>query len=175
MSEYVSATTTVKEVFDIFCSLSDNAVEFTDEEEADETEYTTTSTNRHFVFDDTQDYYSRVLLIVNNLAGELFRYSDTYQDYTANTPAGRRVLCPIINKMTDIVPLDDYIARTVLPYGLGAALLADENPNLAAYMQDEYMRLMKGLMTGIPAECAQPIQSTYDAYFPFNWTTIWGC
>lgn len=185
MSEYVSATTTPKQVFDIFCSLSDNAVEFNDEEEADATEYPVTDSSRHYVFDDTQDYYSRVLLIINNLAGECFRYSDTYNDYTMSTPSGRRVLCPTVMKMTDVIPLDDYISRTVLPYGLGAVLLADENPNLAAFFQDEYQRLLRGLMSGIPAETAQPIVSSYDGcydgdgnwhgYFPYNWTTIWGC
>lgn len=184
MSEYISNTTTVKQVFDIFCSLTDNALEIDDEAEADNTSYTTTSSNRHFLFSDTEDYYSRVLLIVNNLAGELFKYSDTYDAVKAVTPRGKRVLCPIINKMTDVIPLDDYIARTVLPYGLGGILLADENPTLAAFLNDEYMRLMKGLESGIEVPEAMPIESVYDngmydgngrfiPHYPYNEFSKW--
>lgn len=96
---------------------------------------------------DTAEYKGRTLYILNALAGELYPYSDTY---TVGV-AGKR---PIVERIEDFasgIGLDDYICRSVMPYGLAAHLLLDENPTAASFFQQRYEELVRGLRSGIPA------------------------
>ena len=45
------------------------------------------------------------------------------------------------------INLDDYIAQTVMPYGLAAHLLIDENPTVASFFQQRYEELLDKLVT----------------------------
>jgi hypothetical protein len=60
--------------------------------------------------------------------------------------------------LTDTIGLDDYLAQTVLPYGLAATLLLDENPNVASFFQQRYEELKTA--SKIPNEFA-PIENVY--------------
>jgi hypothetical protein len=96
---------------------------------------------------DTAEYKGRTLYILNALAGELYPYSDTY----TVGEAGKR---PIVERIEDFasgIGLDDYICRSVMPYGLAAHLLLDENPTSASFFQQRYEELVRGLSSGIPA------------------------
>ena len=96
---------------------------------------------------DTREYKNRTLFILNILRGELYPYSDTY---ITNTKKFR----PIVDKIVDFdtpIDLDDYICRTVMPYGLAAHLLLDENPTSASFFLQRYEELVRGLRSGIPA------------------------
>ena len=57
-----------------------------------------------------------------------------------------------IRDMNSVVKLDDYICQTILPYGLAAHLLMDENPSAAAFFQSRYEELKNRLAEGIPVQ-----------------------
>ena len=98
-------------------------------------------------YEDTTEYLNRTLAILNVLQGELYFYSDTYPKWQEWGIGRRPVLMPIPDLETAI-DLDDYCAGTVMPYGLAAHLLLDENPSTAGYFQSRYEELLRGLMTG---------------------------
>lgn len=88
---------------------------------------------------DTTEYLNRTLLILNALRGECYPYSDTYGE----AEEGRRPVCPIIDSMDSDIALDDVICQSVLPYGLAAQLLLDENPSAAGFYQQRYEELLR--------------------------------
>ncbi len=99
------------------------------------------------VHDDTTEYQNRTLAILNILQGELYFYSDTFPKYTDWETGRRPVLMPITD-FTTAIDLDDYCAGTVMPYGLAAHLLLDENPSAAGFFQQRYDELLAGLRAG---------------------------
>ena len=100
-----------------------------------------------FKHDDTEEYRHRSLAILNILINELYPYSDTCPKYTEWEAGRRPVLLPLADLYTAI-DLDDYCAGTVLPYGLAAHLLLDENPTAAGFFQQRYDELKMMLMQG---------------------------
>ena len=110
---------------------------------------------------DTKEYKDRALNILNTLRGEVYQYSDTYPSSTdAKRYPGKRPVCPIMESLDDSIGIDDTLAQTVLPYGLAAHLLLDENDNMAAFFQQRYEELLRRLGMNIPAEW----ESIKDAY-----------
>lgn len=90
---------------------------------------------------DTMEYKNRTLFILNALMGELYPYSDTFQE----AQDGKR---PVVAPIWDLeaqLPLDDFLARTVLPYGLAAHLLLEESPERASFFQQRYEELIQKL------------------------------
>ena len=96
---------------------------------------------------DTKEYKNRTLQILNVLRIECFPASDTY---AVATP-GKRPVCPEITAFADEIGMDDGICQGVLPYGLAAHLLLDENPTVAAYFQQRYEEALAAARRGIPA------------------------
>ena len=86
---------------------------------------------------DTAEYRTRTLDILNTLRGEVFPYSDTY---VANED-GTRAICPKIESFEQALDLDDFIAQSVLPYGLAAHLLLGENDTMASFFNQRYAEL----------------------------------
>lgn len=136
---------------------------------------------------DTREYKNKVLYILNVLRGELYPYSDTYKQAQDK----KRPIADIITSFDDVINLDDYICQTVMPYGLAAHLLIDENPTVAAFCQQRYEELLKKLEKGF-AQVSEDIIDVYSAngggyYDPetgefipnrgngigFEWTTHW--
>lgn len=107
---------------------------------------------------DTQEYKNRTLAILNVLRGECFPASDTFSFETAEK--GKRPICPEIEDWETPIFLDDYICQSVLPYGLAAHLLLDENPTAASYFQQRYMELLAQAMRGVPSE-SEAIDNMY--------------
>lgn len=118
---------------------------------------------------DTREYKNRTIAILNVLRGELFPYSDTYRDMEAS---GRRPICPIIGSFTEDMALDDYICQSVLPYGLAAHLLMQEDPSSANFFQQRYDELKAKLARGMPAE-SEDIYDVYTSHFPHNDFARW--
>ena len=116
---------------------------------------------------DTKEYKNRTLKILNILRGELFPYSDTF---TAGV-AGKRPICPAIDDFDTAIGLDDYICQSVLPYGLAAHLLMQEDPTSANYFQQRYDELKSLLARGLPAE-SEDIGDVYEG-FPYNEFSRW--
>lgn len=104
---------------------------------------------------DTKEYKNRTLAILNLLRVECFPYSDTY------TPInGRRPICPVIDSFSTEIFLDDGICQGVLPYGLAAHLLVDENPTAAGYFQQRYEELLAMMRASLPSS-VEDIQNVY--------------
>ncbi len=96
---------------------------------------------------DTREYKNRTLAILNVLRVECFPASDTY---TVTSP-GKRPVCPEITDFDSEIGLDDGICQGVLPYGLAAHLLLEENPGLAAYFNSRYAEALAAAGRRIPA------------------------
>ena len=101
---------------------------------------------------DTKEYKDRALNILNTLRGEVYQYSDTYNTTSPEKYPNKRPVCPIMESLDDEIGIDDTLAQTVLPYGLAAHLLLDENDNMAAFFQQRYEELLRRLGMNIPAE-----------------------
>lgn len=97
---------------------------------------------------DTKEYKNRTISILNVLRGEVFPYSDTYN---RDVEAGKRPICPVISNFKDEIYLDDYICQTVLPCGLAAHLLMQEDPSSANFFQQRYDELKAMLSRGMLA------------------------
>ena len=97
--------------------------------------------------EDTVEYQNRTLAILNTLQNELYQYSDTFPKWQEWESGRRPVLLPLTS-LSDEIDLDDYCAGTVLPYGLAAHLLLDENPTSAGFFQQRYDELKAQLMRG---------------------------
>ncbi|MEI3101008.1 MAG: hypothetical protein V8T45_04105 [Oscillospiraceae bacterium] len=113
---------------------------------------------------DTKEYKNRTLNILNVLRGELYPYSDTYAEAEE---AGKRPIAAVIEDFESAIVLDDYICQSVLPYGLAAHLLLDENPSAASFFQQKYEELKAGLARGIP-QSSVDIEDVYGGYYPHN-------
>lgn len=105
---------------------------------------------------DTKEYKNRTLLILNTLRGELYRYSDTFD---ADGETGRPIAA-YIKDFTSAIDLDDFICQSILPYGLAAHLLVDENPSVASFFNQRYEELKQELKRGMPAQYEQ-IEDVY--------------
>ena len=107
-------------------------------------------------YSDTKEYKNRTLAILNLLRVECFPASDTF----AVTVPDKRPVCPEITDFNMAIGLDDGICQGVLPYGLAAHLLLDENPSAASYFQQRYEELLRTARRGIPA-AAEDITNLY--------------
>ena len=123
--------TTVRNVFDLAVKLMN--------ENDDRTGETVTV--------DTKEYEVRTLGLINTLRNELYPYSDTYILRTD----GKRTVCPVLESFDQIIDLDDVVAQTILPYGLAAHLLLDDNPTMASFFNDRYQELIYRIGTSRPA------------------------
>lgn len=94
---------------------------------------------------DTREYKQRTLAILNLLRGELYPYSDTFENGAGKT----RPIVKIIADFEEPILLDDYICQSVLPYGLAAHLLLDENPSAAGFFNGRYNELKAMLQRGL--------------------------
>lgn len=97
--------------------------------------------------DETREYKNRTLPILNLLRNECYPASDTYPA----AQAGRRPVCPEIPDFSADIALDDTICQSVLPYGLAAHLLLDENPAAASFFQQRYEEALRQAKRSIPA------------------------
>lgn len=105
---------------------------------------------------DTKEYKNRTVAILNILRIECCSASDTYQ---VATP-GKRPVPKEIAAIEEEIDLDDGICQGVLPYGLAAHLLLDENPDVAAFFNQRYNELLVLARNSIPA-AAEDITDIY--------------
>lgn len=127
-----------------------------------------------YKYEDTLEYQHRTLAILNVLQNELYPYSDTYKK-NSEWVKGRRPVLPSLEDLYSAIDLDDYCAGTILPYGLAAHLLMDENPSTANFFQQRYDELKASLMRGMPAE-SEDIEDIYGhcgGIYPYNEFSRW--
>lgn len=121
---------------------------------------------------DTREYKNRTLLILNVLRGELYPYSDTFD----NSADGFRPIVGVIEGFDTPIDLDDYICQSVMPYGLAAHLLLDENPTSANYFQSRYEELLAKLSRGLPVMSEDIVDvygSSNGGIEPYNEFSRW--
>ena len=94
---------------------------------------------------DTRAYRQRTLPIINVLRAECARASDDWSG-----AGGARPLPPAITDFSTGLGLDDGVAQSVLPYGLAAHLLLDENPAVASYFAARYEALLADFSRALP-------------------------
>ena len=127
-----------------------------------------------YKYEDTLEYQHRTLAILNVLQNELYPYSDTYKK-NSEWAERRRPVLPSLEDLYSAIDLDDYCAGTILPYGLAAHLLMDENPSTANFFQQRYDELKASLMRGMPAE-SEDIEDIYGScggIYPYNEFSRW--
>jgi len=126
-----------------------------------------------YKYDDTKEYQDRTLAILNILQNELYPFSDTYK-LNQEWGSRRRPVADRLESLYDNIDLDDYCAGTVLPYGLAAHLLLNEDPSTANYCQQRYDELKASLVRGMPAE-SEDITDVYGGIDvnPYNDFSRW--
>lgn len=120
---------------------------------------------------DTKEYKNRTLAILNILRGQLYPYSDTYE----TGESGKRPIAAKITDFTSAIGLDDYICQSVMPYGLAAHLLMQEDPSSANFFQQRYEELLNMLRRGLPSE-SEDIVDLYGecgGISPYNEFGMW--
>lgn len=87
---------------------------------------------------------------------------DLYINYSYNGSL-RIIYKPILTPITtinDTLEIDDMTAYNILPWGLGQALLATENPSLSDFMGQKYDEAKRSQSPEVPAS-EQPIEDKY--------------
>lgn len=118
------------------------------------------------VHTDTTEYRSRTISILNAVIPSLYPFSDTY-----DTSGAGRPVCPMLAipenysapDFTQVIPLDDTLARGVLPYALAAHLLSGENGDLSAWFLNRYNQVFGDIRSKIPGEF-EPIETPYGLF-----------
>lgn len=87
---------------------------------------------------DTQEYKNRTLPVLNVLISECYPYSDSKD--TAKPDSAWRAVTEFEDTLYKI---DETLALGIMPYGLAANLLVDENPSAARFYQARYEELLK--------------------------------
>ena len=96
---------------------------------------------------DTTEYKVRTLGILNNLIDDVYPASDTF----AISEDGKRPALDDLTSFSDEIKMDPYIVRSVLPCGLAAKLLSEENPTLADLFWQLYEQRLAKAREGVPA------------------------
>ena len=97
---------------------------------------------------DTKEYEVRTIGILNHLLDEVYPASDTY----VQAGDGTRPALPDVTAFTDELDLDARVLRNVLPLGLAANLLLEENAEIANFFQQRYEENLALAMTKKPAD-----------------------
>ena len=96
---------------------------------------------------DTTEYRVRTIGILNTLLDEVYPASDTFRlGEDRHRPA-----LDDLHSFSDTLDLDARIVREVLPNGLAAKLLSEENPTLSNYFQQCYEESLAAARYSRPA------------------------
>ena len=167
------------DVFKAAMALTDNLDE---NGSCGEVEYSTRNNLKSFKpNEDVEEYYHKTLSILNLIKNELYKYSDTYKI----KEDGKRPICTLITDWTTDIDLDDWCTQTMMPLGLAAKLMVDEDVTNANYCQQEYERLLYELKNQvIPSNGSQGVIDVYSypgsaylndngSFFPHNNGAEW--
>lgn len=136
----MASTATMSDVFDVAIAVMD---------EINDSGKTQTA--------DTEEYKRRTPGIMNILLAECYPYSDL-KDPDAADSSWRRVDMDAWED--NLYKIDNTLALGIMPYGLAANLLVDENPAAASYFQQRYDELLRGKKSRTPADVGE-IENLY--------------
>lgn len=156
---------TVQEIFDIAIHLMDSQNESTG----------STMTT------DTKEYSLRTPSLINALIDQVYPYSDTYPAVETGANTERPYLVSV-TELSDSLDLDNYICRNVLPYGLAALLLTEENPTLANFFWQTYLENLNTARNRLPSSGFESVENVYGGCGPgalnggieYGWFGWWG-
>lgn len=140
---------TVQEVFDIAIRLMDEQNE------------STGSTDTV----DTKEYRLRTPSLLNSLLDRAYPASDTWPGTVeemdeAGNVRRRRPVCPKVTAMEDEIGLDERLCTGVLPYGLAALLLMEEDKIRAEFFWQTFLEQLAEAMAGVPSG-AESVEDCY--------------
>jgi hypothetical protein len=132
---------------------------------------------------ENRDYLQRTLGILTQLRGELYPYSDTYEDGIGGGAvragySGRagysapRPIAPAIADLDAPLGLDDFLCQTLMPCALAARLVLDENPPVSAYYERKYQELLARRIAARAREFEQ-IPDIYGGLRVENEGSLW--
>lgn len=129
---------------------------------------------------DTSEYESKALTLINDQLGVVFPYSDNYNEAVL-AAKGKRPICPKLDDLDDEVALDDYICTSIIPVGIAAFMLMDENPSTANTLLQVYYERLNALKRGegMPVFGSEDITDVYGdsdgrSHYYYNRFTRWG-
>jgi len=104
---------------------------------------------------DTEEYRNRTIGIMNILISECYPYSD--EKDTSKPDSAWKAVEDLDDTLAGI---DNTLAFGVMPYGLAANLLTDENPTAANYYQQRYETLLAQKRSRMMADVGE-IENVY--------------
>jgi hypothetical protein len=102
-------------------------------------------------------YRTRALSVLNGILPALRPFSDAGPEGPGRPP------CPPLTAFSQAVPVDDALARGVLPYALAAHLLAGEDSDLSLWFQRQYALQLAELQAQTPGRW-EAISMPYGAF-----------
>ena len=105
---------------------------------------------------DTREYALRTPALLNSLLDRVYRVSDTF----VAAEAGKRAVCPKVRSMEDELHIDEGLCTAVLPYGLAALLLSEENPSLANFFYQTFLAELQDFAATL-CGTFEPIEDVY--------------
>lgn len=105
---------------------------------------------------DTKEYRLRSPSLLSSILDRAYPASDTYP----GTEDGKRPVCGKVTEMTDEIGLDERLCTGVLPYGLAALLLTEENPTLSNFFWQTFLEQLEEAKRGLPSG----VDSIEDCY-----------
>lgn len=105
---------------------------------------------------DTKPYLVRTVSLLNGLIPEVYPFSDTY------TPSGegKRPVCPLPTELTDELDLDQFLCTAVLPWGLAALFVLDDDKAKADFFWQRFEEMKAEAKRTLPAETSS-IEDVY--------------
>ena len=94
------------------------------------------------------EYSVRAIYVINSLCDELYPYSDNY----TITTAGTRPIVAHISVLNDLLPIDDVLAQSVLPYGIASRLMLSDDPIQANNYEGIYQERKRDVAGRIGSE-----------------------
>lgn len=116
---------------------------------------------------DTEEYRNRTVGIMNILISECYPLSD--EKDTSRPDSAWKAVEDLDDQLKGI---DETLARGIMPYGLAANLLVDENPTAAQFYQTRYEELLRQKQQRIPADQGL-IENVYGG-IEYGWFSRWG-
>lgn len=103
--------------------------------------------------EDTQEYKSRTISILNTAIARLYPYSSNYDRDEEGRGAPESIFCTDYSNpdFTQTVMLDDALCMGLLPLYLAAQLLSGENEALASWFMQQYRENLAEVKRNIPA------------------------
>lgn len=105
---------------------------------------------------DTKEYRLRTPSLINILLDQAYLASDTLKP----TLPGKRPICQKVIKMEDELDLDERLCTGVMPYGLAALLLTEEDPARADFFWQTYLEQLREARISLPSQIAE-IENVY--------------